>query len=73
MDGDSKKQLDDLEKNLFKKPNNVVSNDGNVFQSIWIRYSVQTSTRLDKFLLDYGFNFLFGIGIISWIVFFITK
>jgi len=47
--------------------------DRYVFQSIWIRRFIQASNGLDKFLLDYGFNFLLRIGTIFWCLYFIAQ
>jgi hypothetical protein len=47
--------------------------DSNLFQSSWFRRLVQTSNGLDKFLLDYGFNFLPGLSILFWFVFLFAK
>jgi hypothetical protein len=72
MDPDSKNNTNDLEKKVFKKSSNILPNDGHVSQSSWIRYIIQTSNGIDRFLLDYGFAFLPICGIISWIIFLIT-
>ena len=49
------------EKTNKKKFGNIIFNDGNVFSTIWIRCTIQTNTRFDKFLLDYGFRFLLPV------------
>jgi len=72
MDGDSKRQSNDLEKNVSEQFSNILSNDGNVLQSSRIRHIIQTSTGLDKFLLDYGLNVLPYLCFVSWIIFLIT-
>jgi hypothetical protein len=48
-------------------------NFGDVFQSVRVRRSFQRGNDIDRFLLDYGYNFLPYIAIISWIIFFIVK
>lgn len=74
MDPDSKRiqqQLNDLEIQIFKQRNYGLSDASTVLQPFWLRCLVQNSTRFDRFLLDYGFNFLWRCGIFSWILFFI--
>lgn len=56
------------EKTNKKKFGNIIFNDGNVFSTIWIRCTIQTNTRFDKFLLDYGFRFLLPFGSIFYII-----
>lgn len=46
---------------------------GNVFSTIWLRCTIQTNNGLDKFLLDYGYNFLLPVGSFIWIVFLLFK
>jgi hypothetical protein len=72
MDLDSKNNIDDLEKKIFKQPSDILPNDSNVFQPIWVRHIIQTSNDMDKFLLDYGCYFLPSCGIISWAIFLIA-
>lgn len=62
MDSDSKKQK-------AKIPRNYYSYGGNVFQSAWFRRIVQTSDELDRFLLDYGFDFLPAVSFLFWTIF----
>lgn len=76
MDPDSKryiKDINDLEIKIFKERVYSVPDDGNVFQPIWVRRVIQNSMGLDRFLLDYGFDFLLPCGIFSWFIFFIEK
>ncbi len=47
--------------------------DRNVFQSVWIRCFIQTSNGLDRFLLDYGYNFLLRIGIVFWTIYLVAQ
>ncbi len=47
--------------------------DSDVLQSAWFRRLVQSSDELDRFLLDYGFNFLPGVSILFWFIFLLTK
>lgn len=72
-DSQSKKRLNELEIEIIKKRNNTVSNDINVFQSNGIRHFIQASNGVDRFLLDYGCNFLLPFTIVSWVIFFITS
>ena len=72
MDPDSRNNINDLEKKIFKQPSNILPNGSNVFQPIWVRRVIQTSNDIDRFLLDYGFTFLPSCGIISWIIFLIA-
>jgi hypothetical protein len=75
MDPDSKhvqKQLNDLEISIFKQRSYSVSNVSNVFQPSGVRCIIQNDNGLDRFLLDYGFNFLPISGIISWFIFLIS-
>ena len=72
MDPDSKK-LYDLEKEILTKRSYGVSNDRNVLQSIWVRRAIQNGNGVDRFLLDYGYNFLLPSGVIFWVIFIFTK
>ena len=72
MDPDSKR-LNDLEIDILKQRSNILLNDGDVLQSPWLRRLIQDGNELDRFLLDYGFNFLWNCGILSWIIFFLQK
>jgi len=65
-DGKTKKQQN-------KISNDYCSNDRNLFQSTWIRRIIPSHDELDRFLLDYRYYFLLPVGIIFWIVFFITQ
>lgn len=66
MDSASKKQKKAIHRNHG-------ADVSNVFQSTRLRRTIQSSVRLDRFLLDYGFNFLPHLSVIIWIIFFITK
>lgn len=75
MDPDDKriqKQLNDLEIHILKQRSNILSDDSNVFQPIWFRRAIQSSNGLDRFLLDYGFNFLPYSGVLFWIIYLFT-
>lgn len=76
MDPDSKreaKQLNDLEIQILKQRIYALPHASDVFQSAWIRRAIQSSNGLDRFLLDYGFHFLWRCGIFSWIIFLTQK
>jgi len=68
MDGDSSKQTSNKKEACNHSPNGC-----NVFQSFWIRHSIQKSDGLDRFLLDYGHHFLLPFGSLLHIVLFIEK
>jgi len=70
---DVDKRLNDLEIQILKQRFNTVPDAGTVLQSSWLRRLIQTSNGLDRFLLDYGFNFLWRCGLFSWALFFIEK
>lgn len=40
-----------------------------VFQSVWVRYDFFQYPKIDKFILDYSFNFLPHIWVFIFIVF----
>jgi hypothetical protein len=75
MEADSKiqKKLNDLEIQILKQRGYNVSDASDVFQPAWLRCAIQTSDGLDRFLLDYGFTFLFRCAFVSWLVFIIQK
>ena len=47
-------------------------NGGNVLQPAWLRCTFCPGHEVDRFLLDYGFNFLLPVGVILWTVFLLT-
>lgn len=65
-DDDSRKNK---KRNPEKKGFNNVLNAGDVLQSTWIRCAIQDGDGLDRFLLDYGCNFLLYFSAISWLIF----
>ena len=73
MSPDGKPLLNDLEIEILKKRSDSLLNAGDVLQPAWIRRAIQTSDGLDRFLLDYGFDFLFRCAFVSWLVFIIQK
>jgi len=72
MDPDSKK-LYDLEKKILKQRTYRMSNDSNVLQSFRIRRFIQNGDGMDRFLLDYGYNFLFPCGVVFWLIFILKE
>jgi len=50
------------------KTSNIVSNDGDVLQSVRVRRSIRTCDALDRFLLDYRRYFLWPVGIMFWVI-----
>ena len=52
-----------------RETDNSNFNAGNIFSAIWIRRTFRTSNEVDRFLLDYGFNFLLYFGILLWMLF----
>lgn len=70
---DNEKKNSDLEKSISQKLGNIISDVVSIFQSNGIRFSFQNDSRLDKFLLDYGRNFLFRCGILFFIIYLLQK
>ena len=52
---------------------NNISDARNVFQPIWFRCNTVDSNRANRFLIRSQFDFVLPIGIIFWIIFFITS
>ena len=68
--------MDDSEKkteNNEGDPSHPEPDASDVFQPAWIRRIIQTNTGLDRFLLDYGFNFLWRISVLFYIILFIKE
>lgn len=63
----------EADSSAHKQNQEYTTNAGNVFQPTWFRRIVQTGDGLDRFLLDYGCNFLLHISCVSWIVFLLIK
>jgi hypothetical protein len=58
---------DSSEKNHKKYQDiNGSVDDSDVFQPAWLRRTFRPCNEVDRFLLDYGYHFLFPIGIILW-------
>jgi hypothetical protein len=43
-------------------------NFGDILQPSWVRCPVCNCDEMDRFLLDYGLNFLLPIGLFLWVV-----
>lgn len=72
--------MDTDKRNEPKKFNLNKEEDGNnisfpiqFFPTIRVRWPICNDNELNRFLLDYGCNFLPYIGILSYIIFFIEK
>jgi hypothetical protein len=61
-DGYKQKQTSDSKPNVM-----------HVLQPIRVRHTFQSYNGIDRFLLDYGYNFLPYITVISWIIFLLVK
>ncbi len=70
---DNGEKNSDLEKSISQKFSHIFSDVSNVFQSIWVRLSIQDDIRLDEFLLAYGRNFLFRCGCLFLIIYLLQK
>ena len=56
-----------------EKAGDTLPNDGNVLLPLGLRYPIQDVTRLDWFLLEYNWSFLFPVCTILYLVLLITK
>jgi hypothetical protein len=52
-----------------RKTDDSYFNAGNIFFAFWIRRPFRANNEIDRFLLDYGFNFLLYFGILLWVLF----
>ena len=71
MDNDSGRV--NMEGELEKKTQQHYSNASYILQPAWLRRAIQTSDGLDRFILDYGYHFLWRFAFVSWLVFIIQK
>ena len=46
---------------------------GDIFQPTWVRCPIRVCNEIDRFLLDYGFNFLPYISFIIYIILFLKE
>ena len=67
MDGDSEKN----EKNVG--PENDLSDPGDLLQSSRLRCSISSSDAMDRILLGNGFNLLFRVCPIFWLILFLKS
>jgi hypothetical protein len=58
-----------LETEIKTKSKQRSADASNIFQSARLRRSIQVHNGLDRFLLDYGFNFLPYVSVAIWIIF----
>jgi hypothetical protein len=70
MNKEDRNRLNDLEINIIKKRWSNMSNDSHVLQSARVRHTVQTSTRLDRFVSSYGHNILFHFNTLLYLILF---
>lgn len=70
MEVDSSNQEND-EEYKQRKNINALSYGKYVFPTIWLRRPFCYCNEINRFILESGFNFLFYIGVISWVIFFI--
>jgi len=72
MDGDPNKQ----NKNSPSLKGTVSHNifiSREFFLTFWLRRAIRSNNAIDRFLLDYGFNFLPYFGTFLYITLFLTK
>lgn len=60
-------------KNEEGESRNNISHARNVFQPFWVRRNTDDVNEINWFLFRSQFDFVLPIGIILWILFFITK
>jgi hypothetical protein len=48
-------------------------NDSNILQPAWVRCAFRPGHEVDRFLLDYGLNFLLPVGVILWTILLLTS
>ena len=58
-----------LETEIKTKSKQRSANASDIFQSARLRRTIQVHNGLDRFLLDYGCNFLPYISVAIWIIF----
>jgi hypothetical protein len=70
MDTDSIHE--NLERNTKAKHSDILSNDRNVFQSIWVRYSsIFPNSDIGKFM-ESQLSYVYHCGFLFWIIYLIT-
>ena len=73
MDGDSRKQNADLEKNTKNKYFHRLPNVRDVFQPIWIRCRSIFSDIMDREFVESELRFVLYCGTILWVIYLIAK
>jgi len=66
--GDDSRKTNHVEELLQAKAQHNSLNGSDVFQPSRVRRLIQGSDGLDRFLLDYGYNFLPRFSFIIWII-----
>jgi hypothetical protein len=66
MDSSSEGTYQENTDSSKEEPGEHLPHDRNVFQPLWVRCAFRVDDGVDRFLLDYGLNFLLPIGIILW-------
>lgn len=69
-DGDSEIGL---EKNILGERKCETPNVRDVFQPFWVRHDTVLSVITDREFVERKFNFVFIVGILFWVGFFISK
>lgn len=60
-------------KSFYKKFVSQIFNVGNVFQSFRVRYCTISTCLSDRKFVESKFYFVFYIGLVFWIIFFLGK
>lgn len=71
MDTDSKHE--NLESNTKTKYSNPLSNDGGVFQSIWVRYSSIFVNQKVRRFMESQHSYVCYCGFLFWTIYLITS
>lgn len=50
------------------KTSNIVSDDGDVLQSVWVRRDPDHVNQFNRFLLRSQFSFVLPCGILLWVI-----
>jgi len=61
-DSESDKTEPEPSETTSGQASNILSYDGNILLPSWLRCRIQGVSRLDRFLLDYSFNFLLPVS-----------
>lgn len=70
---DDDKQNKDVEGDLEGEPVPSNFDDGDVFQSIWVRYYPILSCLFDRGFMESQSRFVFYVGTMFWIIYLISK